>query len=132
MKDTGASQYGSWEKKLIEKVHNTKARNPMRALEDQETPKAKRGQPKMSSVLTRYPPLKDDINDDISIERHFNQLKKELDKERPKKEVVLSLARQTYHSRRAAILSESTDVTATSLLEQFKELNKAYVVSIIL
>ena len=74
MKDTGASQYGSWEKKLIEKVHNTKARNPKRALEDQETPKAKRGRPKMSSVLTRYPPLKDDLNDDISIERHFNPL----------------------------------------------------------
>ena len=119
-------------KKTHRESSQHKGTQSKRALEDQETPKAKRGRPKMSSVLTRYPPLKDDINDDISIERHFNQLKKELDKERPKKEVVLSLARQTCHSRRAAILSESTDVTATSLLEQFKELNKAYVVSIIL
>ena len=59
MKDTGASGYGSWEKKIIEKIRNLKARKAAkRSLEDSgaDTPKAKRGRPKLSSVLTRYPP----------------------------------------------------------------------------
>ena len=81
----------------------------------------------MSQVLTRYPPMKDTGDDDITIDRNKQLLAKELQKERPRKEVVLSLARQTYSDRRATILSES-DVTLCSLLEQFNELKKPYVV----
>lgn len=74
----------------------------------------------MLSVLARYLPLKDSVDD---IERHFDfaQLQKALEKESPRKDVFLSLARQTFESRRASILSDSTDVTAGSLLDQFKE-----------
>ncbi len=51
---------------LIEKAHILKARTK-RPLQDAEstTPKAKRGRPKQSLVLTRYPPVKD-FGDDES------------------------------------------------------------------
>ena len=58
----------------------------------------------------------------------MEELKKELQRERPKKEIVLSLARQTYSSRRAAVLSEAEDVCVSSLLSEFPEFRKPYVV----
>ena len=115
---------GSWEKKIIEKVHNLKARTK-RPSDGEGTPKAKRGRPKVSLVLTRYPPMRDFGDDDIAMERNLQQLKMELDKD---KQVVLSLSRQTYSARRTVILSES-DVSVHSLLQQFNELKKPYVVS---
>ena len=51
---------------------------------------------KQTNLLSRYPELKNVIDDDISIGRHFETLHRELGKRRPKKEVVLSLSRQTY------------------------------------
>ena len=101
-----------------------------RPLSDGEsTPKAKRGRPKLSQVLTRYPPLKDTGEDHVTLGRNIELLHKELDNQRPRKEVVLTLAAQTYSSRREAVLSESEIVTATSLLETYSELKKSYVVS---
>lgn len=82
----------------------------------------------MSQVLTRYPPMKDTGDDDVSVQRNTQQLAKELDKEKPRKEIVLTLARHTYTARRANILSESADITASSLLTQYNELKKSYVV----
>lgn len=136
MRDTGPSGYGSWEKMIIEKIHNLRARNAAKRANAEDSgldtpkPKRARGRPKLSSVLTMYPPLKDTIADEVSIERDFTKLRKEVEKESPKKDVVLSLARQTYPSRRSEILSESSDVTATALLQQFPELTKTYVVSV--
>ena len=51
---------GSWEKKIIERVHNVNATLKKRPASDDgdSTPKPKRGRPRQHSmVLTRYPPL---------------------------------------------------------------------------
>lgn len=127
MMDVGekVSGYGSWEKKLIENIHNlrsaSKGKRPLEA--DDETPKPKRGRPKISRILTRYLPVKDTGDDDTTTDRSKLLLKKELDKERPRKDVVLMLARQTYLYRRATVLSE-LDTSVTQLLEVFVELKR--------
>lgn len=82
----------------------------------------------MSQVLARYPPLRDTRDDDVTITRNKNLIEKELGKERPRKEVLLSLVRQTYSSRRQQILTESEETTATALLQEFPVLKKIYVV----
>ena len=74
--------------------------------------------------------MRDTEDDDITLDRNKQLLLKELEKERPRKEIILSLARQTYSIQRVAILSES-DTTASILLEQFVELKKYYVVCIL-
>ena len=61
--------------------------------------KAKHGRPKVSLVLTRYPPMRDFGDDDIAVERNVQQLK-ELDKDKPRKEIVVSLSCQTYSACR--------------------------------
>lgn len=95
---------------------------------DDSSPKAKRGRPKVSHVLARYPPLRDTEDDEITFVRNINLIEKELDKERPRKEVLLSLVRQTYGARRQQILSESEETTATALLQEFPVLKKIYIV----
>ena len=144
---------GSWEKKLIDKIHNLKSRRKRPAVCDEDnTPKAKRGRPRTSLIMTRYPPgkLVDGVyilllvvlhvhvcllvvrsteDDDVATYRNREELKKELQRERPRKEIILSLARQTYPSRRASVLSEADDVCVSSLLSEFPELQKPYVVS---
>ena len=119
---------GSWEKKLIEKVHNLKSWTK-RPSDGEDTPKSKRGRPKVSPMLTRYPPIRDLGDDDVSVERNVEQLKKELEKCKPRKEIVLTLARHTYCACRAVILSEN-DVSVHGLVLQFKELTKPYVVCV--
>ena len=96
-----------------------------RAASDCEsTPKAKRGRLKVSLVLTRYPPG----NDDITVQRNLQLLLKEVQKDRPRKEVVLSLARQTYSARRQNILSSSEEIYVSLLLQEYPFLKKTYIV----
>ena len=76
---------GSWEKKLIEKVHNLKSRTK-RPSDGEDTPKPKRGRPKVSPMLTRYPPIRDLGDDNVSVERNVEQLKKELEKCKPRRD----------------------------------------------
>ena len=122
---------GSWEKKIIERIHNitssTRKRQPSNDLES--TPKAKRGRPKQASILSRYPPMKDVGDDDLVVSRNHAKLEKEMKEGRPRKEVILLLARETFSMRRIAVLAEQDTVTASELLREYKELNKPYVVS---
>ena len=67
-------------------------------------------------------------DDDVAISRNREELKKELQRERPKKEIILSLSRQTFCARRAEVLSEASDVCVSSLLSEFPEFRKPYVV----
>lgn len=93
------------------------------------TPKPKRGRPRQQSlVLTRYPPLRDTADDSVTILRNIAALQKELERDSPRKDSVLSLCRQTFSKRREEILVDSGEVDATTLLNQFKELHKNYVV----
>ena len=79
-------------------------------------------------MLARYPPLWDTGDDDVNLTRNISVIEKELDKERPRKEVILSLVRQTYGARRQRISAESEEMTAIALLHEFPVLKKVYVV----
>lgn len=56
------------------------------------------------------------------------ELSRELKKNKPRKDVVLSLCSRTYSHRRAEILSDDEEVCATALMSQYEELRKPYVV----
>ena len=88
------------------------------------TPKAKRGQPKLSLALTRYPPLRETGDDEITAQL----LIKEVQKDRPRKEVVCSLARQTYSTRRQKIISTSDEISISLILQEYPFLKKTYIV----
>ena len=108
-------------------MHNLKAKK--RATSDSDsTPKAKRGRPRVSLVLTRYPPVRDTGDDDIAVQRNTQLLIKEVQKDRPRKEVVCSLAHQTYSSRRQKILSSSDPMGVAHLLQEYPFLKKTYIV----
>lgn len=108
-------------------MHNLNAKTK-RSCSEEGTPKAKRGRPKVSPMLTRYPPLRDLGGDEVAAERNMQQLQQELERDSPRKEIVLSLARQTYSSRRTTILSEDEGASVRGFIQQFKELKKPYVV----
>ena len=55
---------------------------------------------------------------------------KELERDHPRKENVLSLLRQTYSSRRDEILSDSKDISVTTLLSTHPALSLPYAVCI--
>lgn len=94
--------------------------------EGQGTP-VKKGRPKGSS-LHRYPPLPEVNMDAASNERNMNALKKEMDREKPRKDVVLSLLKQTFSTRRDEIVSDCSDVTVTSIISIHKALTLPYAV----
>ena len=77
------------------------------------------------------PAVRSTADDEVVLQRNREELNKEVKKEKPKKEVILALSRHTFPERRALVVSESGDVTATSLLQEFPELHKPYVVSTI-
>ena len=114
---------------MIEKMHNLKGKK--RACSDTDsTPKAKRGRPKVSLALTRYPPVKDTGDDDITVQHNMQLINKEVQKDRPRKEIILSLARQTYSTRRQRILSGSDELSVAVLLQEYCFLKKTYIVSL--
>ena len=127
---------------MIEKVHNIKSRRK-RSLDDGDTPTPKRGRPRTSLILTRYPPgmyiylifeqyscslVRDTDDDEVAVERNHAELTKELRRDKPRKEIILSLSRQTFQSRRSNVLSEAADVSVTSLLVDYPELCNLQVV----
>ena len=111
-----------------EKMHNLKAKKRVSS-DSESTPKAKRGRPKISLVLTRYPPVQDTGDDDVTVQRNMQLLNKELQKDRPRKEIILALARQTYPARRQRILAGCDNLTIALLLQEYSALRKPYVVS---
>ena len=68
-------------------------------------------------------------SDDVAYEKNSKELTKELQRSKPRKDAVLSLTRQTFPVRRACVLSNAEDVCVQSLLRDYPELMKPYVVS---
>lgn len=131
MHDTGhkVSGYGSWEKKIIERVHNVRSRKRSRGENDFSPPALKRGRPRQqSTTLTRYPPLKDTGDDSITTSRNLEALHKEIKKDNPSREKVLSLCHQTFSKRREDILDDCGGNSATDLIVKYNELHRSYVV----
>ena len=93
------------------------------------TPPAKRGRPKINTVLSRYPPINPDDIDEAALQRNEQALSKELERGTPRKEVVLPLMNHTFSSRREYILSESSDLTLEELLHKYPPLAFPYAVS---
>lgn len=123
---------GSWEK-IVERVHNVRsasARKRPPSDEGEGTPR-KKGRPKVSGVLSRYPPLQfpDVGNDEVSNERNTKLLQKEMEKDKPRKETILPLLKQTFPSRREQVLSESEGVTVATILKAHPALTLPYAVS---
>ena len=107
-------------------MHNLRAKK--RVSSDTEgTPKAKCGRPKLSMVLRRYPPLRDTGDDEITMQRNFQLLIKEVQKDRPRKEVVCSLARQTYIQCETS-KNHFNEMSISHILQEFPFLKKTYIV----
>lgn len=119
---------GSWEKKIIERINNQKSKASRKRPRDEETtPKSKRGRPKLSATLSRYPPLDVTDGDDVTQSRNLGRLNTELTKDKPSKEVILPLVRQTFLARREAVLSSEDSIE--DLLTEYPVLKLSYVVS---
>jgi len=117
--------HGSWTKKLTESTIPETSENA-----DDETPPAKRGRPKLQCVLARYPPIQhaDDSNDEVANSRNLDALRKEMERDKPRKEFVLSLMRQTFITRREDILAD-TNASVSTILEKQSALLLPFAVS---
>ena len=73
--------------------------------------------------------MPDSDNDTVSNERNLIALKKEMEKEKPRKDVILSLLHQTFQIRRDEILSDRNEVSVSSILSSYKALSLPYAVS---
>lgn len=120
---------GSWEKKLIERVHNVRSTSARKRLpDDVPASKSKRGRPKTTSQK-RYPILGIPGNDEASDGRNVRELDKEMKREHPRKDNVISLMRQTFHLRREDVVKEADDVSVASITETHPVLTLPYAVS---
>lgn len=122
---------GSWEKKLIERVHNVQSssgrkRSPLS--EELPVSRSKRGHPKATSHA-RYPHIDVLENDEASNQRNVKELNKELQRGNPRKEIVISLLQQTFSARREDVLKEEDGITFADILEAHPVLALPYAVS---
>ena len=99
--------------------------------EDAGTSPCKRGRPKGSTLLNRYPPVRVEDADSVANERNMKALMKESERDHPRKDHILPLLKHTYTSRREDILAESMDVAVTDLLTKYPALCFPYAVSYI-
>lgn len=109
-------------------MHNVGKNSKKRGSEGTSAPPAKRGRPAKTDnpVLQRYPPLEVSTDDGKAAEA----LGKELEKEKPRKDVVLRLSKDTFTERRQYILSTQTSVA--EIIARYKALSLPYMVSFIL
>ena len=123
---------GSWEKKIVERVHNVRSASARKrpSAENEGCTPHKKGRPKASPTLSRYPPLADMGNDEVSNARNLQMLCREMERDKPRRDTVLSLMRQTFTSRREYVLSESSDISVAAILQLHQALSLPYVVSI--
>ena len=77
--------------------------------------------------MQQYPPLPCDSEASQQQDQEEQALKKEMQKEKPQKDVIMQLMRTTFQSRRHYILASSE--TVLQLTSNFKALAIPYVVS---
>ena len=76
-------------------------------------------------ILQRYPPLQPSVDID---EDRIKALQTELGKEKPRKDIVLPLLKETFPERRQFVLS--TQVSVAELTERYKSFLLPYAVSV--
>ena len=94
----------------MERVYNVEksnVRKPSAEADSTDVPPKKKY--KVSSL---YPPLDhSQAADDITFERHYSAMENELSKDKPRKEVVANLMRQTFIQRRDFVLNDAESVS---------------------
>lgn len=76
------------------------------------------------------PPIEhaDDSNDEVANSRNLDALRKEMERDNPRKEFVLSLMRQTFTTRQEDILAD-TNASVSTILEKQSALSLPFAVS---
>ena len=87
----------------------------------------KRGRPKVSTLLERYPTLSFSEDDEEAVKRNLIKLKEECMKPNPSKTDLIPLQRSTFSSRSEFILSGLD--TANDILEEHPVLHLSFAVS---
>ena len=98
---------------MKERVYNVeKGRKKRERSDDDATPQPKQGRPKKGASITfRYPPISsNDEVDEIAVTRSHTALMKELAKDKPRKDVVLPLLKDTFTYRRSFIMYDARSV----------------------
>ncbi|XP_019858453.1 PREDICTED: uncharacterized protein LOC109586683 [Amphimedon queenslandica] len=132
MKDKGqaVSGYGSWERKIIDRIHNVSVSVKRKETnESSDAPVSKRGRPKSTTLASRYPPLQHDFSDDTSFNRNIDKIKSEMCMSNPRKQVLLKLMEDTYARRREMVLGKQGVVSVSHVLELFPCLKMYSIVS---
>ena len=117
---------------MIERVHNVSKPGRKRQLEigDTPAPSSKRGRPKKDTLLERYPSLSPSTLSSTSVEESQKSLNKELEKETPRKDLVLPLTKSTFHFRRPLVVQAAAkNVSIQNVLADHKCLRLSYVVN---
>ena len=117
---------------MIERANNAAKPGRKRQAELSNAPSPKRGRPRKDTLLERYPTVS--VSDTLPSGVNENQkaLDRELEKEAPRKDLVLPLLRSTFPCRRPLIVqSAAKKVSITTLLGQHKCLKLPYAVSFI-
>ena len=112
---------GSWQKRLIERVYNvekSQVKEKHHSDDDSSPP------PKKTKSGSQYPPI-DHLRacDDLTYDRHLTAMDNELKKEKPRKEVIAELMRNTFVQRREFVLNVAESVT--DILQKYEGLKMA-------
>ena len=95
-----------------------------------EVPQKKRGRPKKSDspLSARYPDIHGEALNPVAENRNTDAVAKELEKQQPRKDIILPLMKSLYSSRRQYILNDA--VSASDTIDKFPALKLSFVVSL--
>ena len=104
----------------MDRIYNVEKSRKRKASDVMESTPKKRGRPKRSVNLeSRYPSIHPNLSDELQDTQH-QAIEKELQKDKPRKDILLPLMKSTFYTRRQAILR--SDDTVTNKLEKYSAL----------
>lgn len=114
----------SWEQKLIDRVYNVEKGHRKRTNDEPCRPSKKR-----KKGSDRYPPLSHyNLSDEATQSRNYAAMTKELEKPRPRKDVLMEMMKLTFPHRRQQILSDDCE-SAQEVIDNFPALSYPDIVS---
>jgi hypothetical protein len=119
MRDAVGTGYGSWEKKLLERLHNVQ-KTMKRPAEGGVSSTPKRGRPKLSEGSRHLYPIVTDINsDEVAYQRDYDAIIKEMEREKPRTSALIPLMKSTFPRRRQYVLSDVSDLSVREILRKW-------------
>ena len=112
---------------MIERANNVAKPERKRQAEMSDTPipPPKRGRPKKDALLERYPQYSPSDASSLAVSESQKALDKELEKETPRKDLVLPMVKTTFAYRRPLVVqAASQKVSIQTLIGQHKCLRK--------